>query len=170
MNVEAILEQGNLCLSDIVVFKAVYAYVRKNPKLPLDYLVIKEILPKEIVINEALYFAAISRLQKLSYITIDRKGEKFDWLVVNLKLRKQPSLPSTASLPERMEEFKKWCYEQTEFHPFMIKTFYNWWSEYNIKTGIMRWEEEDFFEVGRRMATWRSRDIKNSVRYPEIQE
>jgi hypothetical protein len=35
--------------------------------------------------------------------------------------------------------------------------FYNYWSEANEKTGKLRWEKQDTFEIKKRLITWRSR-------------
>ena len=36
--------------------------------------------------------------------------------------------------------------------------FYNYWSEANEKTGKLRWEKQDTFEIKKRLITWRSRN------------
>jgi len=39
----------------------------------------------------------------------------------------------------------------------MLNDFYNWWSELDSKSNKMRFEKQDFFEVGKRLATWKKR-------------
>lgn len=67
----------------------------------------------------------------------------------------------TVPLGERKEAFRLLCKEVVDKDPDRLSEserahFYGHWTEPN-SAGLMRWEDEKFFDVGKRMDTWMKR-------------
>lgn len=58
-------------------------------------------------------------------------------------------------LIELIEPFKP------KYEAKMLNEFYAYWTELNIEKTEMRFESEDYFEVGKRLSTWKKREPKN---------
>lgn len=70
-----------------------------------------------------------------------------------------------------IEEFREACRLVVEADPARLpeperKPFFDYWTETNPTTGRMRFEAEKFFDIGRRMDTWRSRSKNNAPKVP----
>lgn len=157
MNIESIYRRGNLCLSDLIVFKSIYILLRKKPKTGL--LTVERIrlyLEGDIEITDAQIQVSLFRLIEQKYTTPEGKGDKFDWLVtqMRLKIRRLPARDD-APLEERMKDFRAECDRFSEkYTSGFINNFFNYWAEYDTKTLTMRWETKDAFVVGMRMANY----------------
>ena len=45
----------------------------------------------------------------------------------------------------------------------MLNDFYNYWTDVNPKTKKMRFEEQRYFSVGKRLQRWKKNEISNSI-------
>ena len=45
----------------------------------------------------------------------------------------------------------------------MLNDFYNYWTDVNPKTKKMRFEEQRYFSVGKRLQRWKKNEISNAI-------
>ena len=50
----------------------------------------------------------------------------------------------------------------------MLNDFYNYWTDVNPKTKKMRFEEQRYFSVGKRLQRWKKNEISNSIAASKI--
>lgn len=61
---------------------------------------------------------------------------------------------ATAILSKKVEEYKQ--ANPKKYTDEMYKSFLDYWTEENSK-GKQRWEKQEFFELGKRLATWKAK-------------
>jgi hypothetical protein len=89
-------------------------------------------------------------------ICLDKQDE-----VVPEKKQEQPKPKEKKDLMMERVLFVKECKQYTEkYGEDMVREFIKFWSEPSPKTGRMRWQDQDYFDVGRRMSTWSSKSYR----------
>lgn len=58
------------------------------------------------------------------------------------------------TIERRKENFKKQVFEHTQYSNEILQKFFEYWTEWNLKSGKMRFEKETFFEVAKRLVRW----------------
>lgn len=143
-------------------------------------------LSKELKLSVQQIRSALSKLQKGSYILKSSTNsytlitlvnyDKIQSAVYNnnnlitnhqQKTNKPPTITKkrnnliNKTIEIRREEFKKQVFE-CPLYPFeILNNFFKYWSESNINKEKMRFENENFFEVEKRLDKWMSNE-KNS--------
>lgn len=59
---------------------------------------------------------------------------------------------NTQSLQDMMISYKE------KFAPSLLNSFWSYWTEKNVKTGKEHWQEQKYFDVAKRLATWKKKD------------
>ena len=72
-----------------------------------------------------------------------------------------------------LDQFRVECRKVVEADPTRMpeserKAFFDYWTERDLKSGKMRFEAELFFDIGRRMDTWRNRYEERQARMPGV--
>lgn len=72
-----------------------------------------------------------------------------------------------------LDQFRDECRKVVEADPTRMpeserKAFFDYWTERDLKSGKMRFEAERFFDIGRRMDTWRNRYEERQARMPGV--
>lgn len=62
------------------------------------------------------------------------------------------------SLEERTENFKNEVKKFNTYDIELLKSFFNYWSEPNSQKTKMKFELQETFDIGRRLATWKNND------------
>jgi DNA-binding transcriptional MocR family regulator len=69
-----------------------------------------------------------------------------------------------------METFQKEVFENSQYSNIILKSFYNYWTELNKNTNKMRFENEKFFEIEKRLEKWnqneKNRDSNSTQKKP----
>jgi len=76
-----------------------------------------------------------------------------------------------ASLEDRKKAFYQSLVPYTfEFTKKTVREFYEWWTECNEGGKKMKFEAQKFFEIKKRLATWKKREIEGKFKKPEETE
>jgi len=69
----------------------------------------------------------------------------------------------------RKEAFRKECLKYIDVYDVQLVTnFFNYWSETNRKTGLMRWEMEKTWETKKRLARWVKNQFSKEITAADI--
>jgi hypothetical protein len=164
MDVKAVLEVSDFMLSDLHVYVLAWRYFEsksyKAKKQPLSYMAIQA-LGDDMTPSQLRFESSVSRMEKALVFNYEGPMDRFSWLAEALGIKKpKAKIASNKSLFDRKADFANSVKEHQSKYPMkMLEEFIGWWSESNAK-GVMRFEDQEFFEIGRRLATWAARNNK----------
>ena len=135
----------------------------------------------KIEITPQLFAGKMRFLEQCKFISYSRKGKDFivqrgenfiticrGGVVEELKEEKPEVREKVTkdSFRKRKLDFTMESMKyQNKYERAMIQDFVSYWAEKNTKKDTMRWEDHGHFDIGRRLATWYSRN-KNKYSEP----
>lgn len=82
------------------------------------------------------------------------------------KKRIKDNIKSTISIEEREQIFyKNLTHYISEYDKDMVRAFFNYWSQKNSSATKMKFEDEKFFEISKRLTTWKNNDKPKNVQF-----
>jgi DNA-binding MarR family transcriptional regulator len=74
------------------------------------------------------------------------------------KESKKDNKVNKIKIVERKAKFKNLVFEHSQYSTEILSSFFNYWSEMDLKTKTLRFEEVSFFEIENRLKGWLSKE------------
>ena len=169
MNVRDLISNvGDISLSEILLIQTANKYFQSKEfslgKRPITIEYLKKKEPYFQNTSDTNIEISLRRLAKMGVFTESRHiGIHFAYTLKQIGSSSAATVKSDMSLPleERRAIFweKIWSVGNPKYSKEMLEKFFLYWSETNQKTSTMRFEDQDYFDEPRRLATWYGNNI-----------
>lgn len=83
-----------------------------------------------------------------------------DWKQSKNKQSTTNKQKNNKTIEQRKKEFKSQVFEHTQYSKNILEDFFNYWSEKNWETKMMRFEEDNYFNYETRLKSWITKEKK----------
>ena len=83
--------------------------------------------------------------------------------ITTTKERNKKNNENNERIELKCDKFKKQVFEHTQYDIKILNTFYDYWSELSQNKSKMRFEEERYFEIDKRLKKWFSNERGNEA-------
>ncbi len=115
------------------------------------------------VVNYDFYQSKEAKSNKQRTIPSTNQQQSDDEQIKTTKERKKKNNDNNERIELTRDKFKKQVFEHTQYDIKILNTFYDYWSELSQNKSKMRFEEERYFEIDKRLKKWFSNERGNEA-------
>lgn len=115
------------------------------------------------VVNYEFYQGKEAQSNKRHIISTTKKQQSENKQITTTKERNKKNNENNERIELKCDKFKKQVFEHTQYDIKILNTFYDYWSELSQNKSKMRFEEERYFEIDKRLKKWFSNERGNEA-------